>query len=71
MKETLTPDEDAVLRVLLRMDTEPHQIPPELYEGFVRRLARSCRMSAARVRAALQGLNDKGKFDTVDTNTGD
>lgn len=71
MKETLTPDEDAVLRVLLRMDTEPHQIPPELYEGFVRRLARSSRMPAARVRAALQGLNDKGKFDTVDPDIGD
>jgi len=69
MDEPLTPDEETVLRELLRLDTEPHQIPPALYKGFVARLARSCRIPAVRVLAALQGLNDKGKFDTVDPET--
>lgn len=71
MDAPLTPDEQVVLRELLRLDTEPHQIPPSLFEGFVRRIARSCRMPVARVLAALQGLNDKGKFDTIDPEQGE
>lgn len=66
MSERLTPDENVILRELLLLDTEPHQIPPELFDGLLQQLARSCRMSTERVRVALQGLNDKGKFDTID-----
>ena len=69
MDEPLTPDEEMVLHELLLLDTEPHQIPPALFEGFVKRLARSCRIPVVRVLAALQGLNDKRKFDTADPET--
>jgi hypothetical protein len=65
MEEPLNPDEEVVLRELLRLDLEPHQVPPALYEGFLKRLAVSAGISLPRTRAALQGLNDKGRFDTV------
>ena len=66
MDEPLTPDEDVVFREFLRLDVEPNQIPVELHAGFMKRLAGSCNMSLARVRRAVQGLIDKGKFDTSD-----
>jgi len=62
----LTPDEDVVFREFLRLDVEPNQIPPELFLGFLERLARSVGMSLPRVRSATQGLIDKGKFDVVE-----
>ena len=62
----LTPDEDVVFREFIRLDVEPNQIPPELFMGFLERLAKSVNMPLQRVRAATQGLIDKGKFDTVD-----
>jgi uncharacterized protein Usg len=62
----LTPDEDVVFREFIRLDVEPNQIPPELYEGFIERLAKSVNMPLQSVRVATQGLIDKGKFDTVD-----
>jgi hypothetical protein len=66
MDESLTPDEDVVFREFLRLDVEPHQIPVDLHAGFMKRLARSCNMSLARTRSAVQGLIDKGKFDISD-----
>ncbi len=62
----LTPDEDVVFREFIRLDVEPNQIPPELFMGFLERLATSVRMPLPRVRGATQGLIDKGKFDTID-----
>ena len=62
----LTPDEDVVFREFIRLDVEPHHIPPELFVGFLERLATSVDMSLQRVRIATQGLIDKGKFDTSD-----
>jgi hypothetical protein len=62
----LTPDEDVVFREYIRLDVEPNQIPPELFVGFLERLAMSVNMSLQRVRVATQGLIDKGKFDTVE-----
>jgi len=64
MDEPLTPDEDVVFRELTRLDVEPNQIPVELFAGFLGRLATSCNLSIPRTRIALQGLIDKGKFDT-------
>lgn len=66
MDEPLTPDEDRVYREFLRLDVEPNQIPVELYNGFMERLAASCAMSIQRARIATQGLIDKGIFDTID-----
>jgi hypothetical protein len=66
MNESLTPDEDVVFRELTRLDVEPNQIPPELFEGFLERLANSCNMSLQRTRLAIQGLIDKGKFDVIE-----
>jgi hypothetical protein len=63
MDEPLTPDEDVVFRELTRLDVEPHQIPVELFAGFLGRLASSCNMPVPRARIAIQGLIDKGKFD--------
>lgn len=60
----LTPDEDLVFQEFLRLDTEPNQIPPELYAGFIEELARSVNLPLTRVRSATQGLIDKGIFDT-------
>lgn len=62
----LTQDEDVVFREFLRLDVEPNQIPPELFIGFLERLARSANLPLQRVRVATQGLIDKGKFDTAD-----
>ena len=62
----LTPDEDVVFREFVRLDVEPNQIPPELFVGFLERLAASVNMSLPRVRSATQGLIDKGKFDTIE-----
>jgi len=64
MDKPLTPDEDVVFRELTRLDVEPHQIPVELFAGFLGRLATSCNLSIPSTRIALQGLIDKGKFDT-------
>jgi hypothetical protein len=61
----LTPDEDVVFRELIRLDVEPNQIPPELFGGFLERLARSCNIPLPRARLAVQGLIDKGKFDVA------
>ena len=66
MDDPLTPDEDLVFKELLRLDVEPNQVPPELFEGFLLRLANSVGLPLPRARAALQGLIDKGKFDTSD-----
>ena len=66
MDEPLAPDEDVVFRELTRLDVEPHQIPVELFAGFLGRLATSCNLSIPRTRIALQGLIDKGKFDTCE-----
>ncbi len=66
MDEPLTPDEDAVFRELLHLAIEPNDIPPPLFEGFLQRLANSVALSLPRTRTALQGLIDKGKFDTSD-----
>lgn len=66
MDESLTPDEEAVLRELERLDVEPNQIPVALQPGFMQRLARSCHMSLARAKIAMQGLINKGVFDTID-----
>ena len=66
MTESLTPDEDTVFRELTRLDVEPNQIPPELFEGFLEQLANGCNLSLQRTRAALQGLIDKGKFDVIE-----
>ncbi len=60
----LTPDEDLVFQEFLRLDIEPNQIPPELYAGFIEELARSVNLPLPRVRATIQGLIDKGIFDT-------
>ena len=65
MSDPLTPDEDVVFRELIRLDVEPNQIPPELFGGFLERLARSCNIPLPRARLAVQGLIDKGKFDVV------
>jgi hypothetical protein len=62
----LTPDEELVFCEYIRLDVEPNQIPPELFMGFLERMAGSVSMPLQRVRAATQGLIDKGKFDTVD-----
>jgi hypothetical protein len=67
----LTPDEDVVFREYIRLDVEPNQIPPELFTGFLERMARSVNLPLQRVRAATQGLIDKGKFDTVDAGNED
>lgn len=64
MKEPLTPDEDRVFREFIRLDVEPNQIPVELYQGFMERLAGTLGLPLLRVRAATQGLIDKGVFDT-------
>jgi hypothetical protein len=66
MIEPLTPDEDVVFREFTRLDVEPNQIPPELYAGFLERLAGSCNMSLQRARLATQGLIDKGLFDVIE-----
>ncbi len=66
MNDLLTPDEDVVFRELLRLDVEPNQIPPDLYAGFLQRLADTVALSLPRTRAAIQGLIDKGKFDISD-----
>ena len=66
MNESLTPDEDTVFRELARLDVEPNQIPPELFEGFLEQLANGCNLSLQRTRAALQGLIDKGIFDVIE-----
>ena len=66
MEEPLPPDEDVVFRELTRLDVEPNQIPVELFAGFLERLAGSCNMSVPRTRIALQGLINKGKFDTIE-----
>ena len=65
MSDPLTPDEDVVFRELIRLDVEPNQIPPELFGGFLERLARSCNIPLPRARLAVQGLIDKGKFDVA------
>ena len=65
MSEPLTPDEEVVFREYTRLDVEPNQIPVELFEGFLERLANSCNMSLQRARIATQGLIDKGKFDVI------
>jgi hypothetical protein len=64
MAGPLTPDEDAVMRELQRLDLEPNEIPPELYEGFIQRIADSAGIPLPRARSALQGLIDKDVFDT-------
>jgi len=64
--ESLTPDEDTVFHELTRLDVEPNQIPPELFEGFLERLANACNLSLQRTRVAIQGLIDKGKFDVIE-----
>jgi hypothetical protein len=64
MDEPLTPDENVVFLEFLRLDVEPNGIPVELFEGFLEKLAASCTMSVQRARIAVQGLIDKGKFDT-------
>jgi hypothetical protein len=66
MSEPLTPDEDMVLQEFTSLDVEPNQIPPELFEGFMERLAKSCNMSIHRARIATQRLIDKGIFDVVE-----
>ena len=66
MDEPLTPDEDVVYREFLRLDVEPNQIPPDLYAGFLERLAETCNISLQRARIAIQGLSDKGIFDVVE-----
>ena len=66
MSEPLTPDEEVVFREFTRLDVEPNQIPPELFEGFMEQLAKSCNMSIHRARIATQRLIDKGKFDVVE-----
>ena len=66
MSEPLTPDEEVVFREFTRLDVEPNQIPPELFEGFLEQLAKSCNMSIHRARIATQRLIDKGKFDVVE-----
>ena len=63
MREPLAPDEEVVFREFTRLDVEPNQIPAELFEGFLERLARSSSMSLERTRRAIQGLIDKGIFD--------
>ena len=60
----LTHDENLVFQEFLRLDTEPNQIPPELYAGFIEELSRSINLPLIRVRVATQGLIDKGIFDT-------
>ena len=69
MSEPLTPDEEVVFREFTRLDVEPNQIPPELFEGFLVQLAKSCNMSIHRTRIATQRLIDKGKFDVVEEGT--
>jgi hypothetical protein len=63
MRKPLTPDEEVVFREFTHLDVEPNQIPAELFEGFLERLARSSNMSLERTRRAIQGLIDKGIFD--------
>jgi len=65
----LTPEEDVVFREFTCLDVEPNHIPPELFVGFLERLAKSVDIPRQRVRVATQGLIDKGKFDTVDEGT--
>ena len=65
MSTPLTPDEDVVFREFLRLDVEPNQIPPELFSGFMERLAESVNLSLQRARIATQGLIDKGVFDVI------
>jgi len=62
----LTPDEDVVFREFIRLDVEPNHIPPELFVGFLERLAKEVDIPLQRARVATQGLIDKGKFDAVD-----
>ena len=69
MSEPLTPDEEVVFREFTRLDVEPNQIPPELFEGFLEQLDKSCNMSIHRARIATQRLIDKGKFDVVEEGT--
>ena len=64
MDEPLTPDEEAVMGELKRLDLEPNEIPPALFEGFLQRLADSIHIPLQRVRVAMQGLIDKGEFDS-------
>ena len=66
MSEPLTPDEDIVFHELLRLDVEPNQVPVELFEGFLERLANSCNLSLQRARIAITGLIEKGKFDVAE-----
>jgi len=66
MDEPLTPDEDVVYREFTRLDVEPNQIPPDLYAGFLKRLAETCHVSLPRARIAIQGLIDNGIFDVPD-----
>lgn len=66
MSEPLTPDEEVVFLEYTRLDVEPNQIPPELFEGFLERLANSTNMSLQRARRATQGLINKGKFDVIE-----
>ncbi|HJX55668.1 MAG TPA: hypothetical protein VJ350_02415 [Methanoregula sp.] len=66
MSEPLAPDEEAVFREFIRLDVEPNQIPAELFEGFLERLATSSSMSLERTRRAIQGLIDKGIFDVAE-----
>ena len=66
MDEPLTPDEDVVYREFIRLEVEPNQIPPDLFAGFLKRLAETCHLSLPRTRIAIQGLIDKGIFDASD-----
>ncbi len=61
----LKPDEEIVFREFSRLDVEPNQIPVELFAGFVERLASACNISVPRARSAIQGLIDKGIFDST------
>lgn len=65
MDVPLKPDEEIVFREFSRLDVEPNQIPVELFAGFMERLAKSCNISLPRARIALQGLIDKGIFDST------
>ena len=66
MSKPLAPDEEVVFREFTRLDVEPNQIPAELFEGFLERLATSSSMSLERTRRAIQGLIDKGIFDVAE-----
>jgi|GEM_PF-1680366 len=66
MSEPLAPDEDVVFREFTHLDIEPNQIPAELFEGFLERLARSSSMSVESTPRAIQGLIDQGIFDVAE-----